>query len=91
MANIRIDSRFGLNTRTGLIERTQPQTPSGQEMLQKVKRMYGTLIHRGVVTEAKVNQIITKVQSGTRNIHYLDVKTPAEREVANYILREMGQ
>jgi hypothetical protein len=89
MANIRIDSRFGLNPRTGLVERTASQTPSSQEMLQRVKRVYATLIHRGLITEEQVNQMITKVQSGTRNIHYLDATTPQAREVAHFILREM--
>lgn len=83
MANIKFDHRTGQMTL-----RTQPVPVSADQLLAKIKRIYGPLMSRNDIDEAWVKEVIKKVNRGTRNIHYLDARTRATTEIAYFVLRE---
>lgn len=82
--------KFELDCRTGMMQVKRDKPPPGDQVFRQVKRIYGELITRNGIADDTINSIITKVKSGTRNIHYLGVKTRAEQEIGYYILRQFN-
>lgn len=84
--------KIRFNQRTGLPELVDDPKPSEDEVFWKVKRIFYMKIRVHEISDDEIREIIKRVISGTRNIHYL-VKAgeiPRLRDIANYILRELG-
>lgn len=82
--------KFEFNRRTGHMEIAKVTRLTSGELFQKVKRSLGPLIRRNDITDEYINNVIVKVNSGTRNINFLEADTPAKREIAFMILREFN-
>lgn len=64
-------TKFVLNRRTMQMEPEQQHRPSQQEVFRKVKRINNREISAHNVTDAEINELITKVLKGIRNVMYL--------------------
>jgi hypothetical protein len=83
--------KFVFDRRTGQMSIAQPpDRPTAVEMRQKVERVHGPLIKRAGITDQYIKDLIDDVLTGTRNINYLKADTAAKREIAFFVLRELG-
>lgn len=77
---------------TLLPEVVEDMKPSDAELLRRIKSIFYMRIRIGKVTDEEIMELIKKVHSGTRNIHYLVKRGEGTRvrDIAEYIIREIG-
>lgn len=85
--------RFELNKRTFQFEIAPPRRPTASELLTKLKRVHFRIIEDYKLKDDELREMISRVERGTRNVHYLTFKDRPKydrrlNEIVYFILRE---
>jgi hypothetical protein len=85
-------NKFHIDCRTGQVSVKQKQQFTRAQIVSRVKHVHSRLIVVNQITDDELNDLASKILSGTRNINYLTNVDNRRRlmAVATYIVREFS-